>query len=169
MKKYLECGKIVSTHGIKGEVKVQVWADEPEFILDFKVLYFDKGATPVKVKSSRLNKNIALLKIDGVEGMDEANKLRGKILYANRDEIPMQEGEHFIQDLIGLWVIDADSGELYGEISDVSKTGANDVYHIKTELGKELLIPAIPQVIIDINISEQTMKIRPLEGLFDED
>ncbi len=168
-KQFLECGKIVSTHGIKGELKVQVWADQPEFILDFDMLYFDKGETPIKVKSSRLNKAMALLFLDGIDTMDKANSYRGKILYANRDDIELDEGDFFIQDLVGLDVVDVDSGVSYGTLSDVSKTGANDVYHITDQTGKLRLIPAIPQVIIETNLDEGFMKIKPLEGLFDED
>ena len=94
----------------------------------------------------------------------------GKVVWMNREDFELEEGEYFIQDLIGLKVIDADNeNKVYGELSDVSFTGANDVYHIKKD-GKEYLIPCIPDVVIDTDIYEGIMKIRPIKGIFgDED
>ena len=114
-------------------------------------------------------KNMPLLKIEGVNSIDEAAKLRDKIIYIHRDDIPMEEGEYLIQDLMGLQVVDADDGHLYGELTQVSPTGANDVYHIRFADGKERLIPAIPQVVIEVDLDGGVMKIRPLEGLFDDE
>lgn len=170
MKKYLEIGKIVSTQGIKGEVRVQPWCDSVGFICEFDTLYFKKGGEyiPQEIERGREHGNIAVLKIAGVDTPEAAQALRNKILYMNRDDVELSDGSYFVQDLIGLRVIDTDSGEEYGELCDVSETGANDVYHIKTAEGKILLIPAIPQVVIETDIEGGSMKIRPLEGLFDE-
>ena len=103
-----------------------------------------------------------------MDSVEAGAALRGKVLYVHRDEIPLGEGEHLIQDIIGLQVFDADSGERYGELCDVTHTGANDVYHIRFPDGKERLIPAIPQVIVKIDVMGGRMDIRPLEGLFEE-
>lgn len=169
MKTYIEAGKIVTTHGIKGEVKLYPWCDEPEMFEDIEQIYLDKnGEKPVKLTSTRIQKNMLLLKLEGYDDIDTAAKLRDKIIYVHRDDIPMEEGEYLIQDLIGLKVLDADSGEEYGILSDVSQTGANDVYHIKFPDGKERLIPVIPQVVLETSLEEGLMKIRPLEGLFDD-
>lgn len=169
MKTYIEAGKIVTTHGIKGEVKLYPWCDEPEMFEDIEQIYLDKnGEQPVKLTSTRMQKNMLLLKLEGYDDIDTAAKLRDKIIYVHRDDTPMGEGEYLIQDLIGLKVLDADSGEEYGILSDVSQTGANDVYHIKFSDGKERLIPVIPQVVLETSLEEGLMKIRPLEGLLDD-
>lgn len=167
-KKYLECGKVVSTHGVRGEIKLELWCDGIEFLSHFKCLYMEKGAKAMTVQSIRPQKNHALVKFEGVDSMDDAIPLRGKVLYIDRDDAPDTEG-YYIQDLFGMDVVDADDGHLYGKLSDVSATGANDVYHITFPDGKERLIPAIPQVVIDIDLAQNRMQIRPLKGLFDDE
>ncbi len=166
-KPYLEAGQIVGTHGVRGELRVQPWCDSPAIFAALTTLYFDGGRQAVKVKS-RPHKNIALTKMEGVDTVQEAAALRGKILYLDRRDVPLEPGRHFIQDLIGLRIVDADTGEEYGELTDVSETGANDVYHMM--MGeREVLIPAIPSVIIDKDIDGGVMRIRPLKGLFDDE
>jgi len=166
-KQYLECGKIVSTHGLRGEVRVQPWCDGPGFLLDFDTLYFDSGATRLEVEDARAHKNVLILKLAGVGDIDAAAALRGKILYIDREDAPMDEGEHFVQDLLGLRVLDADTGLEYGKITDVLQTGANDVYELTGDDGKKKLVPAIPDVVINTDITSGVMTIRPLEGLFE--
>lgn len=169
MKQFLEIGKIVAVQGLKGEVRVEPWCDSQEFLCEFDTLYFDKGATVVEVQRSHPHKNIVLMKIKGVDTVEQAQLLRNKILYMDRNDVELEEGSFFVQDLIGLQVFDADDGRDYGKICEVSQTGANDVYHIKDADGKIRLIPAIPDVVIETNITESKMIIRKLEGLFDED
>ena len=152
--------------GIKGEIKVQPWCDGPEFLCGFDTLYYKSG-TPVEIERSRVAKNIVVMKVKGVDTVEEAQKLRNRVLYIDRDDVELDEGCYFVQDLIGLEVVDADSGESYGKITDVSQTGANDVYHIADEKGNVKLIPAIPEVVAETDIESGVMKITPLEGLFD--
>lgn len=169
LKKYLEVGQIVSTHGIKGEVRINPWCDSPEFLKKLKTLYFDKnGEKAVKVVSSRVHGNLVLASLEGVDTVEEASKLKNKVVYMNRDDARIGKNKFFIQDLIDCKVYDADDGRLYGTISDVSQTGANDVWHIECD-GKEYLIPAIPDVIIDTDVENETVKIRPLRGIFDDE
>ncbi len=169
MKQYLEIGKIVASQGIKGEVRVQPWCDSPDFLTGFRVLYFDGGKRAVKVEKARVQKNIAVLKLEGVDSMDGANLLREKILWCNRDDADLGESTYFIQDLIGLKVVDADDGTVcYGTLTDVSATGANDVYHIEKD-GNTYLLPAIRQVVIETDVKAGVMRIRPLKGIFDEE
>lgn len=169
MKQFLEIGKIVAVQGLKGEVRVEPWCDSQEFLCEFDTLYFDKGATPVEIQRSHPHKNIVLMKIKGTDTVEQAQLLRNKILYMDRNDVELEEGCYFVQDLIGLEVIDADSGVSYGKICEVTETGANDVYHIKDTEGKIRLIPAIPDVVLDTNITDGKMTIRVPEGLFDED
>lgn len=168
-KQFLECGKIVTTHGVIGELKVQCWCDSTKELENIKTLYFDEGKTPVHVKQARSHKDMVLIKLDGVDNMDQAQLLRGKILWAHRDSLPINEGQFFIQDLIGISVVDADDGHEYGKLTDVSSTGANDIYHITFPNGDIKLIPVIKQVVISTDIDEGIMRIRPLKGLFDDD
>lgn len=169
-KQYIEAGKIVTVQGIKGEVRVNPWCDGPEFLLKFKTFYFDdKGVNPIEVEKSRVQKNIAVLKFKGIDDIDEANKFRGKMLYINKSDVKLPKGTYFIQDLEGLTVIDCDDeSNVYGELVEVSQTGANDVYHIKSG-EKEHLIPAIKQVVIETDIDAGIMKIRPIKGMFDDE
>ena len=166
-KRYLECGKIVSTHGLRGEVRVHPWCDGPDFLLGFSTLYFDKGTAPLTVEDARVHKNVLILKLSGVDNINAAAALRGKILYLDREDVHMDEGEHFVQDLLGLRVLDADTGREYGKITDVLHTGANDVYELTGELGEKKLVPVIPDVVIETDIESGIMHIRPLDGLFE--
>ncbi len=169
IKDYLEIGKITSTHGIKGEMRVQPWCDSPEYMKKFKTLYLDKkGEKPLSV-SSRPNGNMVIMKASGIDTVEEAAGYRDKILYMKRADAKLPEGTWFIQELIDCTVIDADDeSKTYGVISDVSQTGANDVWHIK-QGDKEYLIPAIPSVVISTDVVGGVIKIRPLKGIFDDE
>ena len=169
LKRYLEIGKIVAVQGLKGEVRVEPWCDSGEFLCEFDTLYFDKGETPLEITRSRVQKNIVIMKIEGIDTPEQAQNIRNKILYMDREDVELDEGAYFVQDLIGLEVIDNDNGTDYGKLCEVSFTGANDVYHIKDKDGKIRLIPAIPDVVINTDITNGIMKIHVLEGLFDED
>ena len=169
IKDYLEIGKITSTHGIKGEMRVQPWCDTPEFMKKFKTLYLDKkGEKPLKV-SCRPNGNMVIMKAQGIDTIEEASRYREKVIYMKRSDAQLPEGTWFIQELIDCQVIDADDeNKIYGVLSDVSETGANDVWHIK-QGEKEYLIPAIPSVVIETDVVGGIIKIRPLKGIFEDE
>lgn len=170
IKEYLEIGKITSTHGIKGEMKVQPWCDSVDFMKKFRTLYLDKkGEKPLNVKI-RQGGNMAIMKAEGVDTPEEAQKMRNRTLYMKRSEAVLPEGFYFMQELFDCRVIDADDeAKVYGTLSDISETGANDVWHIRTDEGKEYLIPAIESVVIDVNVADGIIKIRPLRGIFDNE
>lgn len=168
LKEYLEAGKIVGTHGIRGEVRVDPWCDSPAFLAKFKTLYFEEGKEKIAV-TGRPHKNIVLMKLKGVETIEQAELLRGKVLYINRKDVKLPKGKNFVQDLIGCKVIDIDNNTEYGVVADVFKTGANDVYTVKSPEGKDYLIPVIDSVVIEKNVEKGIILIRPMEGLFDED
>lgn len=169
MKKFLECGKVVTTHGVRGEVKVLPWTDTPDVLCDFKVLYLKNGAVSLKVLSSRVQKNTVLIKFEGYDLIEKSRELIGSVLFADRNDFNLTDGAVFIQDLIGLDVIDIDTDKNYGKITDVSPTGANDVFHIKGNDGKMRYLPHIKSMVIDIDLEKGIVLARPLEGLFDED
>ena len=163
----IETGKVVGTHGIAGEVKVQAWADSPEIMLDFEYVYIEGHR--FNIEYARIHKNNILYKLFGIDNLNKAELLRNKIIYVERSFFSLKEGEFFIKDLLTLNVVDADTGKNYGVITDVLKTGANDVYELTDSDGIIRMIPAIKQVIIETDIENKIMKIRPLNGLFDED
>lgn len=170
IKDFLEIGKITGTHGIRGEMRVQPWCDSPEFMSKFKTLYLDKkGEKPVKVKC-KPHGQMVILKAEGIDTIEEASRYREKVLFMKRSDAKLPEGHYFIQELTDCTVIDADDeSKVYGTLTDVSMTGANDVWHITDKEGIEYLIPAIPPVVIDTDVVKGVIKIRPLKGIFDDE
>lgn len=170
-KRFLEIGKITNVHGLAGEVKVYPWCDDAAFLCSFDALYTDKnGRNAVEITRARIQQNMVIMQLQGVTTREQAEKMRGTVLYMDREDIELDEDTYFVQDLIGLTVRDADTGKVWGKIRDVMQTGANDVYSIWNEEEKrEYLAPAIPDVVIDTDIDAGVMTIRPLEGLFDAD
>ena len=169
IKKFLETGKIVGTHGVRGMVRVQPWCDKPEFLAGFKTLYTDDlGENKLKIISAKPHGNVVLMTIIGVNSIEDAEKLRGKVLYIDRKDVKLAEGRYFISDILGSTVTDADTNEVLGTLVDVSETGANDVWHIKRN-NKEYLVPAIADVIVSVNPEENSVVIRPLKGIFDDE
>lgn len=171
IKAFLEIGQIVSTHGIKGEVRLNPWCDSPEFVKKFKTLYRDeKGSDFFKITACRPHGNVAVLKIEGVDTVEQAQKLRNTILYMKRADVNLPEGKWFVSELIGCSVLDYDDNNIcYGKIKDIESYAANDVWFIETPEGKEVLIPAIKEVVIECDVAKDVAYIRPLRGLFDED
>ncbi len=168
-KNYLEVGKIVGTHGVKGMTRVQVWADSPDFLKQFKYLYTsESGGGKLTVLKVQPHGNISLVAFKGVDTIEHAESLRNTVLYIDREDVKLPEGRYFITDLIGITVYDADTNAVLGTISDVSQTGANDVWHIKKD-DREYLIPAIDDVLISVDVDAEKAVIRPLKGIFDDE
>lgn len=169
IKDYLELGQIVSTHGIKGEMRFNPWCDTPDFVKKFKTLYFDnKGEKEIKVISARPHGNVVIIMLDGIDDIDKARALKNKVLYMKRSDALLPKGTWFIQELIDCTVFDDNTGNVLGTISDVSETGANDVWHIITPKG-EVLIPAIKQVVVSVDVEEGIIRINPIKGLFEDE
>lgn len=169
LKQYLETGKIVGTHGVKGMVRVQPWSDSGEFLTGFRHFYLDgDGEKKLEALKIQPHGGVVLMALKGVETIEDAERLRNKVLFINRSDAHLPEGRYFIDDLIGCTVYDADSGKSYGTVSDVSKTGANDVWHIASE-GKEYLLPAIDEVVISVAPEKGEVLIRPMKGIFDDE
>lgn len=167
--RYIETGKIVGTHGVKGMVRVQPWSDSGEFLTDFKYFYLDKkGERRLEALTVKLHGNVVLMSLKGVSSIEDAEKLRGAVIYIDRNDVTLPEGRYFINDLLGCAVYDADNGEILGKISDISETGANDVWHI-TRDGKEYLVPAIDEVIVSVDTDGEKVVIRPMKGIFDDE
>lgn len=165
-KQFLEIGKVVAVQGLKGEIRVQYYCDSAEVLCDFERLFVGKEKREMAVEKARPHKNLVIVKFSEVNDVDAARKYIGQMLYINRDDTALDEDTYFIQDLIGMTVIDADSGENYGKIDDVYQNGAADVYSIRTPEGKQLMFPAIPEVLLEVDTDKDIMTIRPLKGLF---
>ncbi len=170
IKQFLELGQIVGTHGIHGEVKVNPWCDDAEFAKRFKKVYLKNGDyEAVKVLSCRHHKNQILMLLEGFGSIEAAESLRNRLLYIARGDAKLEDGVWFIEELIGCSVLDADDNtRCYGELTDVSKTGANDVWEITSPDGKQYLIPAIKDVVINADVMNNTVYIRPLKGIFND-
>lgn len=168
-KPYLEVGQIVGTHGVRGELKIHPWCDSAQFLCGFAVLYLDAaGKSPLKVQKLRPHKNIVLGVFEGVNSIEQANALRGKTVYIDRADAVLSEGTWFVQDLLGCKVVDIDTGAEYGTLSEViPRAHANDVWTVKDAQGREILMPAIPTVVLETDVESGVIRIRPLQGLFD--
>lgn len=170
MEEMLRVGVISSTHGVKGEVKVYPTTDDPERFKQLKEVIVDtkKEQLPLAVQQVRFFKNMVILKFKGYDTINDIEKYKGCDLLIHRSQaIPLNPGEYFISDLIGLTVFTDDGREL-GRLKDVMQTGANDVYVVELPSGREVLIPAIKPCILDVNLEAGQMKVHLLDGLLEE-
>ena len=166
--KYLETGKIVGTHGVRGMVRVQAWADNGEFLKKFKRFYLDNmGSKSLEVIEVKPANTVVLIKFKGVDSVPEAEALRNTVIYIDRKDAKLPKGSYFIADLIGCGVYNFDDNCYLGTITEVSSTGANDVWHIEKD-GKEYLFPAVKEMIDNIDIDNEKVVIKPIKGIFDD-
>lgn len=160
MKKYLEIGKIINTQGIKGEVKIEPWTDDAEFLMQFKTFFIDEK--PYKLLSGRVHKDFLIAQLEGVDDVNDAMVLKNKVIMGNREDIKLEDGFFFIQDIIGSSVLDEDGTEL-GKLTDVLDLPAGNVYVVKGE--REILIPAVPQFIIKTDVEAGVVTVRLIDGM----
>lgn len=160
---YIEFGKITSTHGIKGEMKIYPYTDDIENILKLKKVYIDSNM--YKVSSIKFHKNMFIAKLKEINTIEQAEKFRNKLVHRELDENEvLEEDTYYIKDLVDSKVFLEDGTE-FGKLIDVFQTGANDVYIIKTIDNQEVLIPAIKDVVKDIDIKNKKITIELMEGL----
>lgn len=170
MKNLLEIGKIVNTHGLRGEVKLVPWTDTPDEFEDIECVYvkIKSEYKPLTVQSVRYQKNNLIVKFEEFNDINEILPYKGMTLYCDRDELgELPEGVYYIVDLIGLNVVN-EEGESVGVIADVFNTGANDIYDVKREGKKNLLLPVIDEVVKKIDIEKKQVTVHIMEGLDDE-
>jgi len=161
MGNFIEIGKIVNTHGIRGEVKVAPWCDDPYMFCDLS--YFYANGEKHEISRARVHKNSVIVQLDGVDNIDAAQAMRNKIITIEREVLgELDEGVYYICDLIGVSVFD-EAGKPFGEIEDVIKTGSNDVY----SLSSGVLVPVLKDVILEVDIEGKRMVVRLPEGLLD--
>ncbi|MFR3420213.1 MAG: ribosome maturation factor RimM [Eubacterium sp.] len=168
MKQFLEVGKLNNTHGIKGELKMQLWCDDINYLSNLKpCILMIMGKRALMFCQSGLKKNLAIIKLKGIDTIAQAEEIKGKILYCNRDDATIDEEVNYIADLIGCRVVDIDNGKEYGKVVDVLNYGSCDIYDTVSS-GKHILIPATPDIVKEINTQYQIIKIKAMKGLFDE-
>lgn len=169
MEQFLRVGVISSTHGIRGEVKVYPTTDDPERFLDLDEVILDTGREHkiLEIEGVKFFKNQVILKFKGYDNINDIEKYLKKDLLVDREHaVELGENENFIADLIDMEVV-TDEGKVLGTLTDVIETGANDVYAVKTPEGKEILLPAIRDCILDVNVDEKRMTVHVMEGLLD--
>ena len=164
-KQFLEIGKIINTHGVRGELKVEPWCDSPEFLISFNRVFINEKE--VKVLSARAHKHQVLMMLEGVTDVTAAMKLKEKVLFIDRSDIDLEDGRVFVQDIIGLPVFDLRQNREIGTLEGVDNLPAQDVYVIKNG-DKRHMIPAIPPFLVEIEKDERIV-VRTIGGMADED
>ena len=167
MTEYFEIGQIVNTFGIKGMVKIKPFTDDINKFDKFKKIYIKKENTKkeYQIEEVKYHKQMVLMKLKGINTPEEADLLRGSYLIINReDEGPLEEGTYYIVDLLGSEVY-TDEDVLLGKLEDIYNTGSNDIYVVKNELGKQVLLPAISDVIKNIDIKNKKITVHIVSGL----
>ena len=159
-KQYIEAGRIVNTHGVAGEVKIEVWLDSPQFLKSFKRCFIDRRE--VRLLSARVHKGFLIVKLEGVEDVNAAMALKGRTVFIDRADARLPKGAFFLQDIIGAAVVD-ESGSEIGKLVDVMETPASNVYVVKGE--REHLIPAVPEFILSTDADNGIITVHLIEGM----
>ena len=169
MEDLLKVGVITTTHGVRGEVKVFPTTDDAERFLDIEYVLLDTGKElrRLNIQNVKFFKNLAILKFEGVDNINDIEMYKGRDLWIPREEAQeLGEDEYYVADLIGMDVL-LENGEKFGVLRDVMETGANDVYEVEMEDGRSLLLPAIKQCILNVDVENGMMQVHVLEGLLD--
>lgn len=170
MQQYLEAGKVVTTHGVRGEVKLELWCDGVDFLKKAGRLFPSaQGGRAYKITSIRPQGQMALLQLEGVNDMDAARALRGQVFYFDRNDATLPAGRWYVADLIGCEVRDADTGKVYGVVTSVDHPGAQDIYTVKSPSGKEYMFPGVDAFLKERNPPEGYILVTPIPGLLDDD
>jgi len=164
---YIECGKVINTHGCFGGLKLESWCNSPKELTELRRLYLKKGTEYIEYKVTKASvfKQFVILTLAEVDTMDLALAMKGQTVYAKRKDFHLEKGEYFLADLIGLSVIDAETGKVYGTLSETINRGASDIYVVQTENG-ERMIPAVAEFVDHVDI-EKGIFVRPIEGMLD--
>lgn len=164
---YLECGKIINTHGVKGAVKLESWCDSPSVLSSLKCIYMSQKGQyiPMKVLRASVFKQFVIMELDGVNDIDAAMLLRNTVVYADRSDFDLEEGDYFIADLLGLPVMDAETKQVYGTLKEVINRGASDIYVIDTPMG-ERMMPVVDEFVKRVD-PDEAIFVSPIEGMLD--
>lgn len=166
--RFLKVGKIVGTRGIRGELKVKPFCDSPHDFCEIDKVYFGDMSS-LNMLSRRVFKGLVLIRLDGIDSVDSAGKFVGRDLFASKDNILLPEGRYFIEDIIGMDVIDAKDGTFYGKIINILQNGAHDVYIVKKDDSRECFLPAVKEMVKKIDIDRRVIVVDPIKGIFDDE
>ena len=156
----IETGRIVNTHGLRGEVKIEVWADSAQALCGFSRLFVD--GVERKVERGRAQKGFAIVKLAGIDSIDEAERVKNRVVYVPREDIPLKEGGYLLADLVGCRAVDEDGGAL-GTVTDVLSLPGGEVLEIHGE--REILVPLVEEFLLDADIEAGTVTVRLIEGM----
>ena len=157
----IEIGKIVNTHGIRGEIKAAPWCDDPFMFCDLEYFYAD--GKKYNIQRARVHKNSVIIQLDGIDTIEAATSMRNKIITIEREVLgELDDGVYYVCDLLGV-AVTTDDGQALGEIEDVIKTGSNDVYCLTSGV----LVPVLKDVVLDVDIEGKRMTVRLPEGLLE--
>ncbi|MCR5088443.1 MAG: ribosome maturation factor RimM [Oscillospiraceae bacterium] len=159
---YIEAGRVVSTHGVRGEVKIEVWLDSPEYLKSFPRVFLDGRA--LRLLSGRAQKQFLIAHLEGIDDINAAMPLKGKTVFIAREDAHLAPGAYFIQDIIGARVI-SETGEEIGTLEEVLERPASDIYLVRDREGAERLIPAVPAFILHVDAEAGTITVRLIEGM----
>ncbi len=171
--RFIECGRIINTHGCRGEVKAEPWMDAPHDLIDLGRVFIGEGEDKQEVKITRgavMQGRFLLLGLAGVSTMDDADRLRGTVLYAAREDFHLEDGQYFLSDVLGLTVLDARTGRegnTLGVVEDILPGAASQIYSVKTPQGTEVLVPAVPAFITEVKVGEY-VRMTPIDGMFED-
>lgn len=164
MKEFLEAGRVVGTHGIRGEIRFEAWMDTPDFFRNIKTLYLDES-TPFDVLSARAHKSLQLLLLSGVDSVEKAMALRNKIFFIRRSEIALPEGSYFIQDILGFEVYDRRTRTVIGTLKNFSSMPSGRLYVVSSQDKKEYLIPEVPEFVKKVDFERSVIEVSTIEGM----
>jgi len=169
MQNYLPACKVVTTHGVRGEMKAQPLCDGADFLAGIKMLYATPdGQNPAAVLGVRAQGQMLLLRLAGIADMDAARAQVGKVWYFAKADARLPEGRYFIDDLLGCEVQDAGTGRLYGTLTAVSHPAAQDIYTVTDAAGGEHMLPAVPEFVKSVDVERRKITVTPIPGIFDE-
>ncbi|MBE6576637.1 MAG: 16S rRNA processing protein RimM [Ruminococcaceae bacterium] len=165
--KYIECAKVINTHGCRGGIKLESWCNSPYDLAELDTVYAKKSGAYVKYKVLKTSvfKQFVIMELEGVSDMDAALAMKNTVLYADREDFELEDGEFFIADIIGVDVIDAENGTVYGKVTDIINRGASDIYVIETANG-ERMIPAVDEFIVKVDVTKGVF-VKTIPGLLD--
>ena len=164
MKQYMETGKIVNTHGIKGELKVEPWSDTPDFLLELDRIFIDK--VEFTVESARIHQNHVLMKLTGIESIDDAMRYKNKLIFFDRDDVELEEDSYYIQDLLGFDAYDLRQEKIIGRLTNVEEYPAGDMYIVR----KDGAMHMIPEVFLkEVDLENKKIIFETIKGLAEDD
>lgn len=157
---YIEAGRITNTHGVAGEIKIEVWLDSPSFLKKCGRVFVD--GTPIRLLSAREHKGFLLAKLDGVDDVNSAMRFKGRTVYIDRADAPLPRGAYFLQDIIGAAVVD-EAGGAVGTLEEIMETPASRIYVVRGE--REHMIPAVPEFIRSVDAERGVITVHLIEGM----